>query len=711
MAEKTGPTQHYPIDKVRNIGIIAHIDAGKTTTTERVLYYTGKTYKIGEVHEGEAVMDWMEQEQERGITITSAATTTLWQDHRVNIIDTPGHLDFTAEVERSLRVLDGAVMVLDAQEGVQSQTETVSRQADRYNLSRLFLVNKMDKVGADYYNTVAEIRKRLGLPAVPYNLPIGVEDSFVGTVDLLTRQAYVWTGEELGADFKITDLPDLPPEALAKGGIPDGLKAKIEQHREQLIEAIVETDNELTEKYLEGTEITITELKRALRQAVIDVKIIPVLAGSALKNKGVQPVLDAVVEYLPSPAEVPPVKGTNPRSGEEIILHPDPDGPFAALAFKVQTDPYVGRLTYFRVYSGTIQAGEGVLNTSKNVKDRMGRILLMHANQREEISEISAGEIGAAVGLKETVTSDTICDADNPVLLSTIKFPEPVISLAIEPKTKVDREKLAEGLGKLQEEDPTFTLKTNPDTGQALISGMGELHLEIMVDRLKREFGVEANVGQPMVAYRETITTELGKIEGKYIRQSGGRGQYGHVVIKVEPLGRGEGREFVNAIKGGAIPSEFIPAVEKGVIEAWDSGVIAGYPMADLRVTLYDGSFHDVDSSEIAFKIAGTVATKDAVKQAHPVLLEPIMNVQVITPDEFMGDIIGDLSSKRGRIETTTPRGNAVEVDAQVPLAEMFGYATTLRSMTQGRASFMMTPSHYAEVPRNIADKIVEGKA
>lgn len=704
MVENKSQTQHYPINKVRNIGIIAHIDAGKTTTTERVLYYTGKTYKIGEVHEGRAVMDWMEQEQERGITITSAATTTFWQDYRINIIDTPGHLDFTAEVERSLRVLDGAVMVLDAQEGVQSQTETVSRQADKYNLSRLFFVNKMDKIGADYYNTVSEIKKRLGLPAVPYHLPIGVEDTFTGVIDLLTRQGYTWTGEELGAKFDITNLSDTP-------NLPDGLKEKVEQYREQLIEAIVETDEALMDQYLSGEEIPVDQLKKALHQAVIDVKIIPVLAGSALKNKGVQPVLDAVVEFLPSPAEVPPVKGTNPRNGKEVILYPNQEDPFAALAFKVQTDPYVGRLTYFRVYSGTIKAGETALNTSRNVKDRMGRILLMHANQREEISEISAGEIGAAVGLKETVTSDTICTADNPVLLSTIKFPEPVISLAIEPKTKVDREKLAEGLGKLQEEDPTFTLKTSPDTGQALISGMGELHLEIMVDRLKREFGVEANVGRPTVAYRETISVALDKIEGKYIRQSGGHGQYGHVVIRVEPLERGMGREFVNAVKGGAIPSEFIPAVEKGVIEAWDSGVMAGYPMTDLRVTLYDGSFHEVDSSEIAFKIAGTIATKDAVKQANPVLLEPIMSVQVVSPEAFMGDVIGDLSGKRGRIETTTPRGNAVEIDAQVPLAEMFGYATTLRSMTQGRANFMMTPSHYQEVPTNITEKIIEGKA
>lgn len=702
MSEKTDATAEYPIERIRNIGIIAHIDAGKTTTTERILYYTGRTYKIGEVHEGQATMDWMEQEQERGITITSAATTTFWRDHRINIIDTPGHLDFTAEVERALRVLDGAVMVLDAQEGVQSQTETVSRQADKYSISRVFFVNKMDKVGADYFATLDEIVERLGLPAVAYNLPVGVEDGFRGVVDLLTRKVYLWTGEDLGAKFDVLGLDE------AK--IDDELREKVEVFREKLVERIIENDEELMEHYLEGKELSVESLKKSLRQAVIDVKIIPVLAGSALKNKGVQPLLDAVVEYLPSPKDVPAVTGVNPQNREKVKVVPDPEEPFVALAFKVQTDPYVGRLTYFRVYSGTVESGETVYNATKNIKDRLGRILLMHANKRQEIKKISAGEIGAAVGLKQTTTSDTLCTPEHPVILETIRFPEPVISLSIEPKTKADREKLAQGLSKLQEEDPTFKLKTNPDTGQALISGMGELHLEIMVDRLKREFGVEADVGRPMVAYRETITRTVEGVEGKYIRQSGGRGQYGHVVIKVEPLPRGQGREFVNQIKGGVIPSEFIPAVEKGVIEAWDAGVLAGYPLTDMRVTLYDGSFHEVDSSEVAFKIAGTSATKEAAKQANPVLLEPIMQVEVTTPEEFMGEVIGNLSGKRGQVEQTKRRGNAVVIEARVPLAEMFGYATTLRGMTQGRASFIMTPSHYQEVPGSIAEKIIEGR-
>ncbi len=691
-----------PIKDIRNIGIIAHIDAGKTTTTERVLYYTGRTYKIGEVHEGEAVMDWMEQEQERGITIQSAATTTFWLKHRINIIDTPGHLDFTAEVERALRVLDGAVMVLDASEGVQAQTEKVSRQADKYNVSRILFINKMDKVGADFVMTMNEVRDRLDLPAVAYNFPIGAEGDFKGVVDLLNYEAVVWSGEELGAKFDKIPFDEYE-EATGE------LREQVKKYREELIEKICETDDVLLEKYLNGEEPSVDELKIALRKAVIDLRIVPLLAGSSLKNKGVQPLLDAVVWYLPSPAEVPAAKGVNPVTGEEEIRKPDPNGPFAALAFKVQTDPYVGRLTYFRVYSGTIKSGDSVYNATKGVKDRVGRILLMHANEREEVEELSAGNIGASVGLKETVTSETICSVEKPIVLDTITFPDPVIALAIEPKTKADREKLGEGLRKLQEEDPTFKLKTDEETGQALISGMGELHLEIMVDRLKREFKVETNVGRPQVAYREAITKPVKDVVGQYIRQSGGRGQYGHVVIDLEPLDRGMGREFVNAIKGGVIPSEFIAPVEKGVYEALDSGVVGGYPVQDIRITLHDGSYHEVDSSEIAFKMAGTIATKEGLKKADPVLLEPIMEVQVVTPQEFMGDVIGDLSGKRGQIKETSQRGNSVEILAYVPIAEMFGYATTLRSMTQGRASFMMVPARYEIVPKNIAEKVISG--
>ncbi len=691
-----------PIKDIRNIGIIAHIDAGKTTTTERVLYYTGRTYKIGEVHEGEAVMDWMEQEQERGITIQSAATTTFWLKHRINIIDTPGHLDFTAEVERALRVLDGAVMVLDASEGVQAQTEKVSRQADKYNVSRILFINKMDKVGADFVMTMNEVRDRLDLPAVAYNFPIGAEGDFKGVVDLLNYEAIVWSGEHLGAEFDRIPFDEYE-------GATGELREQVKKYRAELIEKISETDDVLLEKYLNGEQPSVDELKIALRKAVVDLQIVPLLAGSSLKNKGVQPLLDAVVWYLPSPAEVPAAKGVNPVTGEEEIRKPDPKGPLAALAFKVQTDPYVGRLTYFRVYSGTVKSGDAVYNSSKGVKDRVGRILLMHANEREEVEELSAGNIGASVGLKDTVTSETICSIEKPILLDTITFPDPVIALAIEPKTKADREKLGEGLRKLQEEDPTFKLKTNEETGQALISGMGELHLEIMVDRLKREFKVETNVGRPQVAYREAITKPVKDVVGQYIRQSGGRGQYGHVVIDVEPLDRGLGREFVNAIKGGVIPNEFIAPVEKGVFEALDSGVVGGYPVQDVRVTLHDGSYHDVDSSEIAFKMAGTIATKEGLKRANPVLLEPIMEVQVVTPQEFMGDVIGDLSGKRGQIKETSQRGSSVEILAFVPIAEMFGYATTLRSMTQGRASFMMVPARYEIVPKNIAEKVISG--
>ncbi len=689
-------TKHYPIEKIRNIGIIAHIDAGKTTTTERVLYYTGRTYKIGEVHEGEATMDWMEQERERGITIQSAATTAFWLDHRVNIIDTPGHLDFTAEVERSLRVLDGAVMVFDAEEGVQSQTETVSRQADKYNVSRILFVNKMDKLGADYFRTLEEIRERLGVPAVAYNIPIGAESAFVGLVDLLTRKAIIWEDEALGATFREED-------------VPADMQEQVEALREALVEKIAEQDDALLEKYLGGEEPSLEELRAGLRKGVINNAIVPVLCGSSLKNKGVQPMLDAVVWYLPSPADVPAVRGTNIVTGEEVELLPEENEPFCALVFKVQTDPYVGRLAYFRVYSGKATTGDTIMNVNKNDKQRLGRIVLMHANQREEVKDVSAGEIVAAVGLKDAATGNTISAADMPVALGEITFPEPVISLSIEPRAKADRDKLGEALRKLQEEDPTFVLKTDEETGQVLISGMGELHLEIMVDRLKREFGVDVNVGRPQVAYRETIAATIDKHEGKYIKQSGGRGQYGHVVIKIEPLERGSGREFVNAIKGGAIPNEFIPPVEKGVNEAFDNGVLAGYPLTDIKVTLFDGSYHDVDSSEIAFKIAGSMAVREAARAAKPVLLEPIMNLEVVTPEEFMGDVIGDLGSKRGQVEQSTPRGNAQIIDAKVPLAEMFGYATSLRSMTQGRASFSMTPSHYQEVPANIAEKVISG--
>lgn len=690
--------KHYPIEKIRNIGIIAHIDAGKTTTTERVLYYTGQTYKIGEVHEGEATMDWMDQEQERGITITSAATTTFWLDHRINIIDTPGHLDFTAEVERSLRVLDGAVMVFDSEEGVQAQTETVSRQADKYNVPRILFVNKMDKLGADYFSTLDEIREKLALPAVPYNIPIGAESSFIGVVDLLTEKAIVWNDESLGAEFEVQD-------------VSDDMKDTVAQYREELIEKIVEQDDSLMEKYLGGEEITIDELKAGLRKGVVANEIVPVLAGSSLKNKGVQAMLDAVVDFLPSPSDVPPVSGINMDTDEELLRHADVDEPFTALVFKVQTDPYVGRLAYFRVYSGTLTVGDTVVNVNKNDKQRMGRMVLMHANDREEIKDISAGEIGAAVGMKNASTGDTLSNPDEIVMLEAISFPEPVISLSIEPKSKADRDKLGESLRKLQEEDPTFILKTDEDTGQVLISGMGELHLEVMVERLRREFNVEVNVGRPQVAYRETVSKIVDKHDGKYIKQSGGRGQYGHVVIMIEPLDRGAGREFVNKIKGGSIPSEYIPAVEKGVNEALDNGVMSGHMLTDVRITLLDGSYHDVDSSEIAFKIAGSMAVREGCRKAGPVLLEPIMNLEVVTPDEYMGDVIGDLGSKRGQIDQSTLRGNARIIDAKVPLSEMFGYATRLRSMSQGRASFSMVPSHYQEVPTKIAEDIMNENA
>lgn len=683
----------YPLNKIRNIGIIAHIDAGKTTTTERILYYTGKTYKIGEVHEGTAVMDWMVQEQERGITITSAATTTFWKDLRINIVDTPGHVDFTAEVERSLRVLDGAITVLDAEEGVQSQSETVWHQADKYKVPRLCFINKMDKVGADFFATINDIKERLGANPAITNLPIGKEDSFKGMIDLLLMKAYVWKGEALGAKYDTEE-------------IPEDLKAQAKEFREKLVEQIAETDDRLMEKYLEGKEITTEELKQALRQATINYQLVPIYCGSSLRNKGIQPLLDGVIDYLPSPQDIALIKGTNPKTGEEEERKTNIETPFSALVFKIQLDPHVGQLSYARIYSGKIEAGSYIQNVTKGERQRVGRILLMHANTREEIKQAYAGEIVALVGLKETTTGNTLADVNNQILLESISFPETVISMAIEPKTKHDQEKMAQALKRLSEEDPTFKISTDRETGQTIISGMGELHLEILVDRMFREFKVSANVGKPQVAYKETIKGEAAA-EGKYIRQTGGRGQYGHCFLRVRPLVRGEGVNFLNKIRGGAIPAEFIPAVEKGVKEAAEKGIIAGYPMVDLEIELYDGTFHDVDSSEIAFKIAGSMAFQDAVKKAQPTLLEPIMKIEVTTPEAFMGDVIGDISAKRGQILGTKIRGKIQIINSLVPLAELAGYATTLRSMTQGRATFYMEPSHYEEVPKNIQEKLI----
>ncbi len=681
------------LDKVRNIGIIAHIDAGKTTTTERILFYTGKTYKIGDIDEGTTQMDWMEQEKERGITIVSAATTAFWKDYRINIIDTPGHVDFTAEVERSLRVLDGGITVLDAEEGVQSQSETVWRQADKYKVPRLCFVNKMDKLGADFLATVKSIEDKLGANPLIMVLPIGVEHTFKGIVHLMEMKAYIWGSDELGSKFEVTD-------------IPDDMKEKAEDFRHKLVEKIAETDDALTEKYLNGQEITDEELKVALRRAVIAYKLVPIFAGSSLRNKGVQPLLDGVIDYLPSPLDVGLIKGHNPKTDEEVERKPEASESLAGLAFKIQIDPHVGKLTYFRVYSGTITAGSYLYNSTKKETERVGRILLMHANHREEIKEAYAGEIVALVGLKETGTGDTLCDEKAPIILEKITFPEPVISLAIEPKTKADQEKLGLALKRLSEEDPTFSIKTNHETNQTIISGMGELQLEVMVDRMKREFGVLANVGAPQVAYKETIKQEATG-EGKYIRQSGGRGQYGHCWLKVVPKPRGEGFEFIDAIKGGAIPAEFIKAIEKGVNETLANGILLGYPLVDLEVTVYDGSYHDVDSSEVAFKIAASQALQAASKKADMALLEPIMKVEVTTPSEFMGDVIGDLSSKRAQIMGTEERGKATVILAMVPLAELSGYATTIRSMSQGRASYYMEPSHYEEVPQNIVEQML----
>lgn len=688
--------REFSLEKTRNIGIMAHIDAGKTTTTERILFYTGRIHKVGETHEGASQMDWMEQEQERGITITSAATTAQWKGHRINIIDTPGHVDFTVEVERSLRVLDGAITVLDAQSGVEPQTETVWRQATTYGVPRIVFVNKMDKVGADFLYATKTVKDRLGANAVPVQLPIGAEDQFEGIIDLVEMHA-IYYKDEMGTEMEPTE-------------IPDELKDQAEELRNELIEAVADYDEDIMMKYLEGEEITVDELKAAIRKATLSVEFYPVFCGSAFKNRGVQLLLDGVVDYLPAPTDIPAIKGVVPGTEEEIERKADDNEPFAALAFKVMTDPYVGKLTFFRVYSGTLKSGSYVLNSVKNKKERIGRILQMHANHREEIDEIYCGDIAAAVGLKDTSTGDTLCDEKHPVILESMEFPEPVISVAIEPKTKADQDKMGIALGKLQEEDPTFTAETDPETGQTIISGMGELHLDVIVDRLKREFKVEANVGAPQVAYRETFRKEA-EVEGKFIRQSGGRGQYGHVWIRFSPNEQGKGFEFIDSIVGGVVPREYIPSVEQGIKEAMESGVLAGYPLIDIKAELYDGSYHEVDSSEMAFKIAASMAVRAAKDKCDPVLLEPIMKVEIVIPEEYMGDIIGDITSRRGRVDGMEARGNAQLVRAFVPLAEMFGYATALRSNTQGRGTYTMVFDHYAEVPKSIADEIIKKHA
>jgi elongation factor G len=690
----------FPLEKTRNIGIMAHIDAGKTTTTERILFYTGRTHKLGEVHEGAAVMDWMEQEQERGITITSAATACEWKDHRINIIDTPGHVDFTVEVERSLRVLDGAIAVFDSVAGVEPQSETVWRQADKYAVPRIAFINKMDRVGANFTGAVETMRERLGAHPLPIQLPIGAEDSFVGVIDLIENKALVWK-DELGTEFEYEEIPAELADAAHEA-------------RTHLIEACADYDDELMEMYLDEQVIPHERIAKSLHRATLDLKVTPVLCGSAFKNKGIQPLLDEIVELLPSPLEVPPMTGivTNAKGelGEEVARRPDDSEPFAALAFKVMSDPFVGKLTYFRVYSGKLSAGGRVLNAANGKTERIGRLLMMHANHREEIEECYAGDIVAGVGLKQTSTGDTLTAPDAPVLLERIEFPEPVIAVAIEPKTKSDQEKLGGGLARLSEEDPTFRVESDEETGQTLIHGMGELHLEVIVDRLLREFHVDANVGRPQVAYRETIRERVEKIVGHFVRQTGGRGQFGHVVINAEPA-PGEGFDFINKIKGGSIPSEYIPAVEQGIEEALGSGVKAGYPMVDVRVELVDGKYHDVDSSEMAFKIAGSMAVQEATRRAKPVLLEPVMSVEVVTPEDFLGDVIGDLSRRRGKVQGQEPRGNALAVHAFVPLGEMFGYATDVRSSTQGRATYTMQFERYEEVPQSIAEQIVEATA
>jgi len=679
---------------MRNIGIAAHIDAGKTTTTERILYYTGRTHKIGEVHEGTAVMDWMEQEQERGITITSAATTCEWRDIQINIIDTPGHVDFTAEVERSLRVLDGAVAVFDAVAGVQPQSETVWRQADKYEVPRICFINKMDRVGADFYHSVETIVSRLRCRPVPIQIPVGAEDQFKGVVDLVEMKALIWLDETLGAQYNVVD-------------IPADLEAKAKEYREHMIEAVSEFDDQLFAKYVEGKPLSNDEIRAGIRKATIALKIFPVICGTAFKNKGVQSMLDAVVDYLPSPLDVPPVEGVSVDDPNVTLTRKASDSePFSALVFKIMTDPYVGQLAFFRVYSGHMAAGDSVYNVAKGRTERVGRLLRMHANKREEIQEIFAGDIAAAVGLKTVSTGDTICDDESPIVLESIEFPTPVIQLAVEPRTKADQEKLGMAIQKLAQEDPTFRVATDPETGQTILSGMGELHLEIIVDRMMREFGVAANVGKPQVAYRETVRKNS-EAEGRHIKQSGGRGQYGVVKIRMEPLPPGSGFEFVNETYGGSIPKEYIGPAEAGMKEALEGGILAGFPMSDLRVTLYDGSYHDVDSSEIAFKIAGSIAVKEAARRAKPVLLEPIMAVEVVVPEEYMGDVIGDLNSRRGRIEGMELRGTSQIIKAHVPLSEMFGYATDLRSRTQGRGSFTMHFGRYEEVPASLAEEIV----
>lgn len=690
--------RQYTLEKTRNIGIIAHIDAGKTTTTERILFYTGVTHKIGEVHEGEATMDWMEQEQERGITITSAATTCFWRDCRINIIDTPGHVDFTVEVERSLRVLDGGVTVFDGVAGVESQSETVWRQADKYHVPRICFINKLDRTGADFYADLKSIEDRLTKNGVPLQLPIGAEANFKGVVDLVEMQAYVFSDDENGRKYETVE-------------IPADLSDKAKEYRHNMLERVAETDEKLLDKYLESGDLSVEDLKSGIRGAVISNQLYPIFCGTALKNKGVQMLLDAVNDYLPSPLDVPAPKGIDPKTGDEIDREVSDSAPFSALAFKVATDPFVGKLTFFRVYSGVAKAGSYVFNANTGEKERLGRIVRMHANSREDVEEVYSGEIAAAVGLKGTTTGHTLCDEKSPIVLEEISFPEPPVSVAIEPKTKADQEKMSLALQRLAEEDPTFRIHTDEETGQTIVSGMGELHLDIITDRMKREFKVDANIGEPQVAYRETIKKPVENVEAKFIRQTGGRGQYGHVIINIEPQEQGEGIEFENKITGGAIPREFIGPVEAGIKEATQNGVIAGYPVVDVKVTLHDGSYHDVDSSEIAFKIAGSMAFQDGFKKGSPVLLEPIMKVEVVTPEEFMGDVIGDLNSKRGRIETMEDRAGAKVITAFVPLAELFGYTTNLRSMSQGRASSSMELAHYEEVPPNVAEEVIGRRA
>ena len=684
--------REFSLNHTRNIGIMAHIDAGKTTTTERILYYTGRIHKIGETHDGASQMDWMAQEQERGITITSAATTAAWNGHRVNIIDTPGHVDFTVEVERSLRVLDGAVAVLDAQSGVDPQTETVWRQATTYGVPRVVFVNKMDKTGADFLYSVKTLHDRLGANALPIQLPIGAEDDFVGIIDLVEMKQYMYTND-LGTDIQVGEIDAAHLEDA-------------EMYRDQLIEAVSNLDEELMMKYLEGEEISIEELKAAIRRATINVELFPVLCGSAFKNKGVQLMLDAVIDYLPAPTDIPAIKGTL-EDGEEVERHASDEEPFAALAFKVMTDPFVGKLTFFRVYSGTIQSGTYVLNSTKGKRERVGRLLQMHANSRQEISEVYAGDIAAAVGLKDTTTGDTLCDPDHEVILESMVFPEPVISLSVEPKSKADQDKMGIALQKLAEEDPTFRTHTDEETGETIISGMGELHLDIIVDRMRREFKVEANIGAPQVAYRETFTAAA-DVEGKFVRQSGGRGQYGHVWIKFEPQEPGAGYEFVDAVVGGVVPREYIGSVDAGLKDALQNGQLSGFPVVDVKATLFDGSYHDVDSSEMAYKIAASMALKNAYDKCKPVLLEPVMKVEVVIPDEYLGDVMGDITSRRGRLDGMEARGNAQVIRAYVPLSEMFGYATALRSNTQGRGNYSMEMDHYEQVPKSIADEVIK---